>query len=68
MLKMHTKDIKKMTREDLELKLEEVTKIIEREGNSFNRNKEVYNQARKDLSKIAKEFNKRNYGIIILHK
>ncbi len=65
---MHTKDIKKMTREDLELKLEEVTKIIEREGNSFNRNKEVYNQARKDLSKIAKEFNKRNYGIIILHK
>jgi hypothetical protein len=57
-----------MTREDLELKLEEVTKIIEREGNSFNRNNEVYNQARKDLSKIAKEFNKRNYGIIILHK
>jgi hypothetical protein len=68
MLKMHTKDIKKMTREDLELKLEEVTKIIEREGNSFNRNNEVYSQARKDLSKIAKEFNKRNYGIIILHK
>lgn len=65
---MHTKEIKTMTQEDLELKLEEVTKIIKREGNALNRNKEVYNQARKDLSKLAKEVNKRKYGIIILHK
>ena len=65
---MHTKEIKTMTQEDLELKLEEVTKIIKREGNALNRNKEVYNQARKDLSKLAKEVNKRKYGRIILHK
>ena len=65
---MHTREIKVMTQEDLELKLEEVTKIIKREGNALNRNKEVYNQARKDLSKLAKEINRRNYGIIILHK
>ena len=62
---MTSKEIKALTREELNLKIDETVKSIQKENNALNK-KGNYKELRKDLSKLIKEFNKRGYGIWIL--
>ena len=65
---MTSKEIKALTREELNLKISEISGVIRKEKDKFYADKALIKKLTKDLQLLVKEFNRRNYGLIILHK
>lgn len=57
---------KRLTQEELELKINDNIKIINKESSALRPDFKVLRQAQRDLSVLAREFNRRGYGIMVI--
>lgn len=57
---------KRLTQEELELKINDNIKIINKESSALRPDFKALRQAQRNLSVLAREFNRRGYGIMVI--